>query len=98
MVLTWSAMKIAVYIIFMQTLVSNLIFIAKIRYSSVDQHSPVGCGAGIATDSNELHDLFKRQCSLIVSVRSMCTLQTIMQPCATRRIHILAPYNGHKNC
>ena len=58
----------------------------------------LGGGSGIATDSNELHDLFKRQCSLFVSVRSMCTLQTMIQPCATRSIYVLTPYNGHKNC
>ena len=60
MVLTWSAMKVAVYIILMQTLVQNLIFIAKARYLSVDHLSPLGGGAGIATDSNEACELFRR--------------------------------------
>ena len=52
--------EVVVYIILMRTLVWNLIFIAKAQYSSVDQLSPVCCGADIATDSNEAFELFRR--------------------------------------
>ena len=97
MVLTWSAMKVVVYIILMRTLVWNLIFIAKAQYSSVDQLSPVCCGADIATDSNEAFELFRRQRASSMPVQPMRTLKSITQPSATRNGHVLHPRNGHKN-